>query len=163
MVLTGARVLIALLLAAGLAAGVTALDYGLAVYHSPQWGSVKQYAFSNITYVFGVAFFVWLIGLALCGGPVWHVMHLSGLRKWYHAMLAGFSVPFVVLLATGTGFFTGRKSGNWSSYANGGQQWVDGHITAFGWLMALQSSALFGGIGAGLGLVIWRTAYRRGC
>ena len=162
LVLTGGRVVIALVLTAGLAASLTALDYGLRLYLSPQWFAIKPYALLNITYYYGGAFLVRLIGLALCGGPVWHVMHLFGLRKWHHAMLAGFCVPFLVLLTLGTGFFTGLKSGNWSYSVNGVQHWVDGQITAMGWLAAFQLSAIFGGIGAVLGLVIWHTAYRRG-
>jgi hypothetical protein len=110
---------------------------------------------------FLISFVILLIGLAFCGAPVWLVLHATGRRRWQNAVVAGALVPFIVSLAFTTRFFTGRASGQWSYYGNGGDHWIDGKITMFGITMALQSAAQLAAIGALVGLVIWRVAYRR--
>ena len=112
-----------------------------------------------ITFLINIVF--WMIGLFIFGAPVWRVLHISGRRQWYHAMLAGFAVPFTVILAFGTGFFTGQAHGQWSYFGEGGQQWVDGSITRFGLFIAFRNASINGLIGAFVAFFIWKVAYRR--
>jgi uncharacterized membrane protein YiaA len=111
--------------------------------------------------VFVYAFIIFLVGIVVFGLPVWRALHTTGRRAWFHAVIAGATVPFVVYLALSTGFFTGHANGNWSYYGDGGKHWVDGVITMFGVRMAVQNAAQLGLMGALVGLVIWRVAYRR--
>jgi hypothetical protein len=60
-----------------------------------------------------------------------------------------------------TRFFTGRKFGDFSYYAHGGQIWENGMLTEFGWKITLQNTLLYAIAGLFIGLVIWRIAYRR--
>lgn len=154
------RIFFSLLIAAALPAAFPALSY---VYPygllSPQ--PMTQSGVSNGVAAFLFGFFVWLLGLTILGGPVWVALHHTGRRHWGYAIAAGFFVPFLVLLAVKTSFFSGKTAGNWSSFGEGGQLWIDGTITPFGWFDALRSSALFGGIGAAQGFVVWCLAYRR--
>jgi MFS family permease len=151
----------ALFLAAALIAGLTAAYYLFNIYISVKPEVFRQQALGKALMAFLIAFAIWLCGLLIFGAPVWRMMHLSGRRKWYHAAVAGFAVPFTVILAYTTGFFTGQADGQWSSFANGGQQWVDGTITRFGLFIAFRTASVFGLVGACVGLFIWKVAYRR--
>lgn len=158
---TFARAACALFLAAFWIAVLTAAYYLSNVYSSVKPEVFRQQVFGQALVGFLTAFAIWLCGLLIFGAPVWRVLHVSGHRQWYHAVLAGFAVPFTVILASTTGFFTGQADGQWSSFADGGQQWIDGTITMFGLFIAFRTSSIIGVMGAGVALFIWKVAYRR--
>lgn len=110
---------------------------------------------------FVVAFAIWLIGISLFGAPVWRLLHKRGKREWYFGIIVGAFVPFLVLFSYSTGFFTGQSFFGSSYYGSGGQQRIDGTLTAFGWRTAFLDSLYISSIGAVVGLAIWRIAYRQ--
>jgi len=151
-----------LLLAAALASAINFAEYSLVQFRLGLLYPVGINDLAGMLFIYGLLFLPWILGLTVFGGPVWAVLHEAGKRQWYHAMLAGFCVPFIVLLVANTGFLTGQSaSGHFSLYANGGRQWVDGQMTAFGWYVAFRSAAITGSFGTILGLLIWYAAYRR--
>ncbi|MEO1280585.1 MAG: hypothetical protein AAFV69_02500, partial [Pseudomonadota bacterium] len=82
------------------------------------------------------------------------------LRQWWIGVLAGYLVPFLVMIIMLTGFFTGNSS--YTTYRQGGVDIViDGRLTVAGWWSALHSAVMMGVIGGLVALVIWRIAYRR--
>ncbi len=133
--------------------------YMYSVYQSGHSGGFSKIGWAISSFRF--TFIIWLVGLVLFGSPVWFWLHVSGRREWYHALIAGFVVPFTILIALSTGFFTGRANGKFSAFAQGGQQWVDGVITQFGLYIAVFNAVTFGAMGAAIALFIWRVAYRR--
>ena len=81
--------------------------------------------------------------------------------QWAHALVAGFTIPFVLFLLIGFGPYDPAADGTgFSSFSNGGHQWIDGRITAFGLFIVLRLPAVFGAIGAAQGFSVWFLAYR---
>jgi hypothetical protein len=79
--------------------------------------------------------------LVLVGVPMWLLMHRLGWRSWLDAMLGGF-------LAAGLACFVVRSS------------ITAGTALLFGWRPIIESVLLVAAIGATVGLVVWRIAYR---
>ncbi len=99
---------------------------------------------------------VYGLGMLLFASPIWGALHLSGRRNWHHAVVTGFLLPFglVCLIAFAP------SGSSFSSYSEGGQQWIGGAITNFGIYVALRNAALLGAIGAVQGFLVWYLAYR---
>lgn len=155
------RIMLAIVAAAILGATVSTTNYLIALYSALGAEHFHQYGFSKGTSIFFLTFLVWLTGLVLLGGPVWAVMHAKGLRNWKHAVLAGTVVPFFTLLLLKTRFLTGQAGGGWSYFGHGGQQWLEGRITTFGFQKVLENALYYAVIGALLALLIWFIAYKR--
>lgn len=153
------------LLAANIAAAVGAMIVTIQFINPP----ITKFNFLHLPQMlaelFPIYFFahlIWLFGIAVLGGPVWMAMHQRGLRHWVHAGLTGGVLLGNTCMALMTGFFTGYSSFHQSATRAAGQWiWIDGKITAEGWLDALESSLWISLLGVILGLVIWRIAYRR--
>ena len=108
-----------------------------------------------------LAFVFLLLGLVICGGPIWAVLHNLGLRRWWHAAATGFLVAFSVSFGTATAGFDGLRSGQFSFYARGKTLWINGVLTREGWQDALTGALKFGALCGALGFVIWYVANRR--
>jgi len=152
------RVLVALISGAGLGAAIIAGYFLVGTYLSHGGEYLVKYALATGAGVFLYAFFAWGVGLVVIGGPAWSLLHFTGYRTWLVALLLGFCLPFVVFFLINTEFLTGYREG-WSSYSQGGRQWLDGRLTGFGWWMAAVNSAVMGAFGALVALLTWKIAY----
>lgn len=159
---TGPRVIAAVLAGAALGGATVAAPYLWGMYRQFGTGYLLEFGPRNGAVVFVVAFTVWLAGIALLGGIVWHMLHRLGWRQPWVAAGIGALLPLGVNYALNTGMFTGRTSGNFSYFAHGGQIWENSVLTAFGWQLALEGALTEGLYGIIIGLLIWRVAYRRG-
>ena len=150
------RVFIALNVAAATGAMLIVM-----MFVGPKLASVNWRQLAEWIPVYLLAHLVWFFGITLLGGPIWMAMHKFGLRHWIHAGLTGGVVLGITCTALMTGFFTGSSS-FFESATNSSRQWtwIDGHLTAEGWLDALRISLWISPLGVILGLVIWRIAYR---
>lgn len=86
----------------------------------------------GVALIFALTFFIYLAGLVLIGLPAWAVAHACGARSWPAAMLLGAVLNTCAVLALASN--TPKP--------------------------ALWTASLFGGLGAFVGWVFWRTAYR---
>ena len=98
----------------------------------------------------------WAIGsicagfaITAVGGPLWLAMHVAGLRRARHAALAGAGLAMAI--------FVGAQTYGFGLFA---MPSLDDSAWLFRWVSALASSAVFAGIAAGIGVVMWRIAYR---
>ena len=158
---TPTRVAFSLVAGAALGAAVTTIDYLTSQYKINGHEYFLKWGFSNGLTVLSVSFLVWLFCIVIFGGPLWSFLHLKGFRSWRFAAIFGGIIPFIVVFCTQTGFLTGRAAGNLSYYGSGGQQWLDGKLTPFGWKIAIIDAGSFALIGMFVAILIWRTAYRR--
>lgn len=158
---TPGRVIVSIIYGALLGAGIICgVDlWGAYLTHGKDY--FVQYDLFKANDIFIVAFLVWVTSISLCGGPVWWWLHRKRLRQLWVAAVAGAIIPFVVTFAISTQLFTGRMSGLSSSSSDGGQKWKDGVLTTFGWQMAFEGALTYGVMGAIIGCLIWRLAYRR--
>ena len=158
---TPLRVTLALLAGAAVGTAITTAQYLIGLYevngpqHFQEWWLSKGARVSLLAYP------IWLVCIAVFGGPFWLLLHKLGLVHWLVASGAAAIICFVVVLAMATRVFTGRSGGNWTYYGRGGQQWLDGVMTSFGWQIALVNAAEYAAIGAAIGIVTWAVAYRR--
>ena len=155
------RVILAVFVGATVGASLDAASY---LFHVYDWRSSEhfaEFAVSRLQIAFVYSYFGLLVGISLFGLPVWTVLHKTGRRRWQHAAITGALVPFVIYLALATRLFTGRASGHWSYFGEGGDQWIDGEMTRFGLMIAIKSASQIAFLGVFIGLVIWRVAYRR--
>ena len=99
----------------------------------------------------------WMIGsifaalaMTAVGGPLWLVMHVAGLRRAHHAALIG--------AATAMAIFVGAQT-----YGFGliDVPVIDSRTWMFRWISAVLTSLLLAVLAAGIGVVMWRIAYRR--
>ncbi|MEL6275400.1 MAG: hypothetical protein AAFY48_13700 [Bacteroidota bacterium] len=109
-VTNGGRVVLALIVGALLGAAWFALDYGYAVFQQQGLESFVEYGIRNTLLALTYGAIVWFLCLAIFGGPVWIFLHFSGFRQWWIGVLAGYLVPFLVMIIMLTGFFTGYSS-----------------------------------------------------
>jgi hypothetical protein len=98
----------------------------------------------------------WMIGsvfagiaITAVGGPLWLVMHVSGLRRPRHAALVG--------AITAMAIFVGEQTYGFGLFE---MPPMDNGAWIYRWLSALASSAVLAVIAACIGLVMWRVAYR---
>jgi hypothetical protein len=106
-----------------------------------------------------LAFFIWSVGLAVVGVPIWWLLHKKGLRSWQAAVLCGAIAAFVGGFAMNLGLVLSIESSSFSD--SGGYSMIDGELTAYGWRSLVLGAVQIGFIGAIVGAVIWRIAYRR--
>lgn len=155
------------------------------------WYLVPGYAPRNPLVWLGAALFVFALWMfyvsaffAVFGGLPWLVLQalaqrrdrsLVGVeqpdgavtgRRWWLAPLAGFVVMFCVAFAVTT--LAGRPDPTLrnSTWLDGKAVIIDGRLTPYGMsvygpVAAVRNGLIFGGVGAGFGLLLWRLAYRR--
>jgi hypothetical protein len=112
--------------------------------------------------IFIYAAFFWAAGLFLVAPLPWALLHHCGMRSWLSALALGAALTFGVMLAGGTYWFGLRAPGDLSAADLAGRTtWTDGRLTLHGWTNAVGHALLFSITGALVGLVVWRTAYRR--
>lgn len=155
------RIILALLVGAVVGAVFNAGQYLIGLYEIHGSDHFAQYALSKGFRVFTVAFVIWFLGILFLGGPIWLGIHHLGYRRWTHATAIGALIPSIFIFVISTGFLTGAKGGNFSSYANGGQQWENGVLTSFGWKIAASSALQFAFVGLIVSASIWFIAYKR--
>ncbi|MCF6275065.1 MAG: hypothetical protein L3J05_04805 [Robiginitomaculum sp.] len=154
------RLLFALALGALMGSSVTTIDYLINLYQVNGSEHFNEWAVSKGVRILIPSYIIWLISLFVFGVPVWLFLHWKEKTHWVYAIASGFFIPFTIILAMGTGFFTGKISGNLSYYGNGGQQWLDGSITPFGWEIAFRSAIYYALIGVCISAMIWLVCYR---
>jgi hypothetical protein len=107
---------------------------------------------------------LWIAGLSIFGVPAWLLLHWMNLRSWPNAVALGFGTCFLLVfgLSTGFGLLPYDPPGSASMASDsGGVTMVNGVLTQHGWFGASISSLGWGIVGAVVGLVIWRAAYRK--
>lgn len=90
------------------------------------------------------------IGLVAVAGPIWLIMHVAGLRRAHHAALVTGLAALALLVGAQTYGF-----GLFEMPA------MDGRTLMVRWLSALLTSLILAVVAGGIGLVMWRIAYRR--
>jgi hypothetical protein len=90
------------------------------------------------------------IGITAVAGPLWLVMHVAGLRRWYHAAMVGAFTALAIFIGAQTYQF-----GLLEMPALDGRTWM------FRWISAIGTSLLLAIVAAVIGLIMWRIAYRR--
>lgn len=107
---------------------------------------------------------VWLVGLTVAGLPAWIVLHRRGRRGWRAAVALGAGLTFTVFMLLSFGDDLIREPPpTGSTFSAGdafGQIVVDNQTTAYGYFTKVLVSAIFALIGAVVGWVVWRVAYR---
>ena len=97
-----------------------------------------------------------MIGIVPLGDLTWLICHLKGWRKFYTAIIAGATMSFVSAFAYNT-----HSSPGFSSNYGDAILWKNGVITQFGLSVAFYDSLKFAMLGALIGFVTWRIAYRK--
>jgi hypothetical protein len=128
------------------------------------WGTsiaeLGQRGFSDWSFVFLYALPIWAIGLALVAPLPWFLLHRRNVRSWTVAAAAGAILTFIAILAILTYGFGIVSPGDFSASSSGGATWINGRLTARGWTEAAAFALAMAPIGAAVGLVIARVAYR---
>ena len=122
---------------------------------------LRQYGLGHGIAIFIYAAGVWTMGLGLVAPVPWALLHWRGYRGPWVAVSLGALLSSAVLfgfLTDGFGLFPQHGV---SAADSGGPTRIDGRLTLHGWVEAAQLSLLCGVVGGIVGLVIWRTAYRR--
>lgn len=88
-------VLAALTLATATGSGLTALLFAGAALLSPSGGGIAM-AVSGLPLFFFFACPIWLVGLTVFGGPCWWILHRSGVRSPWTAVLTGAVLTLLV-------------------------------------------------------------------
>ena len=88
-------VLAALMLATATGSGLTALLFAGAALLFPSGGGIAM-AVAGLPLFFFFACPIWLVGLTVLGGPCWWILHRSGVRSPWTAVLAGASLTLSV-------------------------------------------------------------------
>jgi MFS family permease len=90
------------------------------------------------------------IGITAVAGPLWLVMHVAGLRRARHAALVG--------AVTALAIFVGAQT-----YGFGliDVPVIDSRTWMYRWISAVLTSLLLAVLAAGIGVVMWRIAYRQ--
>lgn len=90
------------------------------------------------------------IGITAVAGPLWLVMHVAGLRRARHAALVGAITALAIFIGAQTYGF-----GLIEVPVTDSRTWM------FRWLSAVATSLILATLAAGIGVVMWRIAYRR--
>gem|GEM_PF-6802229 len=151
--------IVSLIVGALIGAAIICAQYLIGVYQVNGTEYFREYGLSNGMAILTFAFVIWLFAICLFGVPVWAILHKKKYTYWVCPLLAGFLIPFIIVFAMQTGFFTGR-SGYTSYYANGGDQVIEGRLTAFGWKMAFLMALQYATIGSLIALAIWFINYK---
>ncbi len=155
------RVLTALLVGAFLGAAIVVANYLYWLWTANGPAHFAEWALSKGLRIAIPAFVIWLTGILTFGGPVWLILHHLKMRHWINAVIAGWFIPFVVLLIWQTDMLTGASRYRSTVWTSEGTLRVDGVMTDLGWQLALQGAAQFAILGVCVALAIWRVAYRR--
>ena len=161
------RALTALALCAALIAFVMTLSTAFGWLARPELGPHSALeAVGAFAFVFGLWALNVAVFLAVFAGIPWAILHFIGYRSWWIAPVAGFFVAFAVAY-----FVTVQNSQSYpklhsSTWIDGRATIVDGRLTAYGHSLhgpaaAARNGALFGLVGAAIGFILWRIAYRR--
>lgn len=119
-------------------------------------------------FLFVFALWTFNIGVffAVFAGIPWAVLHLIGFRSWWIAPLAGFAVVFAIAFYMTTQGGHSYPELQTSTWIQGRATMIEGRLTPYGESLygpaaAIRNGVLFGAVGAVVGFVIWRIAYRR--
>jgi hypothetical protein len=159
-----ARATLAILAGAIAGALFVCLQYLWALNTAYGMDHVLSFGLRSTLSVFVVALLVWTSGLVVFGLLPWWLLHIRGYRSWRAALLLGATLTFFVYFALNTrGFQLIPPPSNGSFYAEdaGGATIIGYRLTLHGWWVALEQALTFAAAGALVGLIIWRTAYRR--
>jgi hypothetical protein len=157
---TKGRALVALIVGAALGALVVA---GFIAYEiKPHM--VFRNAIQLVLAEYATSFMVWGFGIFLVGGPIWFVLHKTGLRTWPIALFIGFILPFALFFL----IFTGQVSDILALQgSNDRLPFLTRPVLALRNLPVLDGgraammSAIFGAVSSFIALTIWRIAYLR--
>lgn len=106
--------------------------------------------------LFAATWIVFAVGLAIFGIPLWWICHRLGWRSARTALALGFFATFSVsLILNGPQLIFGRSDG---AYGDGGMSITEG--TPHGLYRSLWESFEFALLGAAVGGLVWRLAYR---
>ena len=120
------------------------------------------YGLPTVAAVFIYAIFFWAVGLALVAPVPWVLLHHRRWRGWPSAMTLGVVLTFIVTFGMFTHWFgLDVPAGLVAASDSGGRTVIDGRLTPHGWFAGLQLALACSAAGALVGLVVWRTAYRR--
>jgi hypothetical protein len=97
--------------------------------------------------------FVWLAGLAVIGAPGWWILHSLGARCQQAAMIYGGALLLIINLSLPA--LIGH-----SAEDSGGPTVINGQLTAHGWVQQLKTAIPMALIGAAVGWVVAKIAYR---
>ena len=133
---------------AGLALGVGSLLGGCVVLALLAAGGVRDPLSLGTAWLIGAVFVG--LGITAVAGPLWLVMHVAGLRRARHAALVG--------ALSATAIFVGAQT-----YGFGLLQMpaMDSRTLMYRWISALTISLVLAAVAAGIGVAMWRIAYRR--
>jgi len=153
---------IVLSLSLGMIAGASAITgyYLYSVGRVLGLQHLQEYGLCKGLSVFKFALVLWTGGLILFAGLPWWLLHRRRYRKWWSAAMLGFGLTFVLPL--GLGLYASLTGGNYSTWESGRATVLGGIRTPYGWQVLFLDALKFGALGAFVGLVIWRIAYRRG-
>jgi len=120
-------------------------------------GLRQDYAFAFVTFLAALA--VWSLGLLTLAAPAWRVLHRRGHRSRSAALVLGAAMAsgVGVMINLLLGLLTGQ---GYSSGDGGGDVWINGRLTLYGWGQAFLGAILLGAVGALVGWVVCRVAYR---
>ena len=148
--------------ALGIAAGVITGAALVTLWDRVGVSGIHEYWLRDALFIFTYAAVVWAAGVLVVALVPWAFLHHYGLRGWPVAVTLGAVLTFIVVCGFLTnGFGAYVASGNFSAADNGGPTWVSGRLTSHGWGEAIRFAAICSAMGAVVGLVVWRTAYRR--
>lgn len=115
-----------------------------------------EFGFAKGRGIFAIAFILWSGGLLAIGTLPWWLLHRRNVRSWHAALGLGFTLSFS--LSFGLGLL---PSGSFSFSDGRGAIIKEGKRTPYGWRVLFSDSVKFGALGGLVGIVVWRTAYRR--
>ena len=148
--------------AMGIAAGVMTGAAFVALWSLVGVSAIHPYLLRDALTIFAFAAVVWAAGLIAVAAVPWAILHHYEHRSWPVAVALGAVLTFVVVFGFLTnGFGAYVRSGNISAADSGGPTWVNGRLTAHGWMEAFIFAAICSAAGAVVGFAVWRTAYRR--
>lgn len=129
----------------------------IADFYSPTT-FLAQFAYASIA-----ATVVFAVGLLFLATPCWVLLHRLGHRSWRSAAILGGALGFgVTFLLYVLPTFPIQPEGSSSSFGDSGGALIeDNVVTLHGWATFAGYSLLIGVMCAGVGLFIWRLAYRR--
>lgn len=125
---------------------------------------VLRYGMRKSMIIFFFAWIVWIVGLLAVGTPFWVLFHRLGFRRWPIAMALGATLSFAISLGISTngfGLIPPPPNSSYSASDSGGPTVENNKLTPHGWASAITGALLIAAYGAGVGWLVWRTAYKR--
>ncbi len=141
---------VALGLLSGAVVGAAVFWVGaMTVDHSPITQSLHLTTFLSLTAVTGV---IWLAGLLVLACPIWFILHRLRARGPLAATTLGSVLSFL--------FFFGAMT-NWFGLNAPGSPIGAATLRDLDWWRGLEAAGWMTPLGALVGLVVWRVAYKR--